>query len=356
MKKQLLAGTALAAAVMFAAGGAVAAEKKMEKKMMKPSIAVGGYHDVNFGAPISEDLENNRTGADFYMDSEIWFKGQAELDSGIKIVVRAELEAQTAGDQMDEYWLSLSGSFGQIILGGTENAASKMVTKYAGSWATGVGENLSFDGPRYVQDVSGLGGGGSQMRLSPGSGDEEKLTYISPSFSGFQIGGSYIPHQGSEDGAPAGNTAASGNSDGFAVAATYGGKFDQVSLGIGGGFLSIPGNLATDTDTEQWIAAAKVGFGPVTVAVAYKRDEGATRDIADGGVRYVQGANSFSLTGTSVTPDDGDASYTAMLASYARALGPGVKTHVDLHWSDSDDGAGMTNTGTGVGVGITVSF
>ena len=39
MKKQLLAGTALVAAAMFAAGGATA-QDKMKKKMMTPSISV----------------------------------------------------------------------------------------------------------------------------------------------------------------------------------------------------------------------------------------------------------------------------------------------------------------------------
>ena len=369
MRKHLLTGTALVAASVIALGStAIAADKKM-----KPSISVNGYGDFVVGSVLDSDVDQNASSADVHVDSEIHFNGRATLDSGIKLHMRVELEGQsnagkgpsTAGDTIDEAYLSVSGSFGQIILGPTENAASKMITKYAGSWGTGVGQNLSFDGTQWVADVSGIGGGGSQSRLSPGSGDQEKISYISPSFSGFQVGASYIPYlsgKGVEDSNAVSDVTASGNSDGIAAAVTYGGKVDAVSLGFGLGMLNVPGNTDDDADVEQWIAAAKVGFGPVSVAGAYKRHdtEGGERDILDVGIRHVQGANSFSLVGTTVTPDNGDASYSAAIASYARALGPGVKMHLNVHWNDSDNGKdgadAKSNTGTAVSVGTTVVF
>ena len=68
-----------------------------------------------------------------------------------------------------------------------------MITKYAGSWATGAGPTLNFDGAERVSRVTD-GAPWDQARLS--MGDVEKLTYISPSFNGFQIGASYIPYNG----------------------------------------------------------------------------------------------------------------------------------------------------------------
>lgn len=371
MRKHLMTSTALAAAAMLVvSGGALAQDKKA---MSKPAISVNGYGDFVVGSVIDSDVDTDASAADLHVDSEIHFNGRAALDSGIKFHMRVELETQsnagkgpgTAGDTIDEAFLSVSGAFGQIILGPTENAASKMITKYAGSWGTGVGQNLSFDGTEWVNDVSGIGGAGSQARLSPGSGDQEKISYISPMFNGFQVGASYIPYltgPGAEDSNAGSNVTESGYSDGVVAAATYGGKIDAVSVGVGLGMIDVPGNTDANEDLRQWIAAARVGFGPVAVAGAFKRHDtkGAERDILDVGVRYTQGANSFSLVGTTVTPDEGDASYAAAIASYARALGAGVKMHVNVHWNDSDNGmdgaAQKTQSGTALSVGTTVRF
>ena len=359
MRKQLLSGTALVAAAMLVAGGATAEDKKM----MKPSISVNGFAEYVVGGIVESDMDENQSSLDTKADTEIYFNGRATLDSGLKVHAHWQLEGQsnagkgpsTAGDTIDEYFLSVSGSFGQIILGGTENAASKMITKYAGSWGTGVGESLAFESHKWVSNVSGLGL--LHARLSPGSGDEEKISYISPKFNGFQMGLSYIPYEGNEDTNANGNVTESGRSNGLSGALTYGGKIDQVSLGIGLGVLAVPGNTDSDVDREEMIAAAKVSFGPISVAGAYKREETpGAKDIMDLGVRYTQGPNSFSLVGGTITPDEGDANYTAAIASYARQLGPGLKTHINIHWNDSDNGAGATQNGTAASVGMTVSF
>ena len=78
MKKQLLAGTALVAAAVFVAGGAVAADKKM----MKPSMSVGGYWHQHVGTVLNEDADLADAPAfDVRTDSEIYFKGSAALDN-----------------------------------------------------------------------------------------------------------------------------------------------------------------------------------------------------------------------------------------------------------------------------------
>ena len=161
MRKHLMAGTALAAATMLVAGGALAADKKM----MKPSISVNGYYEGVVGGilddsqetkftympmadgtgtapdgfadsiaagdlpPMKRDDKADTSALDQRNDGEIHFNGRATLDSGMKIHMRAELEIQsnhqpgTADDDfIDEYFLSVSGSFGRIILGGTGGA------------------------------------------------------------------------------------------------------------------------------------------------------------------------------------------------------------------------------------------
>ena len=151
MRKQLLAGTALAAATMLVAGGAVAADKKM----MKPSISVNGYYDALVSGTLEEeqkrggdDMTPDTAAVDVWSDAEIHFNGRGTTDNGLKVHVRVELEGaqhHSTSDPIDEYFLSVAGSFGKIIIGGTGGAPVKMLTGLSGSWATGVGETLSFD-------------------------------------------------------------------------------------------------------------------------------------------------------------------------------------------------------------------
>ncbi len=146
---------------MLAAGGALAADKKMAK----PSMSVSGYAEHVVGGIISRTEEKN--GEDISVDTnaldkrnnvEVFFNGNATLDNGIKIQARIELEgsshtggptgvdadgnavaptpgahlqpnAANSDDQIDEMFLAISGSFGKIVLGPTENAPVQMLTR-----------------------------------------------------------------------------------------------------------------------------------------------------------------------------------------------------------------------------------
>ncbi len=377
MRKQLMAGTALVAATMLVAGGAAA----QDKKMMKPSISVNGYYegvvggilddsqektysymgvDVDGTEPVTwtdpgvapvlalpmgkMSSEKDTSALDTRTDAEIHFNGRATLDSGIKIHTRWELEGQNhhsqAGDPIDEYFLSVSGSFGQVILGGTEGVAVKMLTGFSGSWATGVGENLSFD-DGWIPTAS-AGGNFEVLRHSRlSTGDGEKVSYISPKLGGFQIGLSYEPRISNNDDNSRVN-AEMDRHDAIHGAASYSGKFGDVGFGAGFGMLTAQGSTmagsANKEDYEAWIGAARLDFGPVRIAAAYKRtsDPMAMRGhLVDLGVRYSAGGNSFSLTGIQGQMKDTDEMHTKVMASYARGLGPGVKVHANIIWNES---------------------
>ena len=61
-------------------------------------------------------------GIDSKQDVEIWFLPSITLDNGIKIGANIQLEGNTGGDQIDESFLFIKGSFGEVLLG-PENAA-----------------------------------------------------------------------------------------------------------------------------------------------------------------------------------------------------------------------------------------
>ncbi len=339
---------------MLAAGGALAADKKM----MKPSISVNGYYEGVVGAVISETIETDRmvygdtdgkpdmeevlptSGAqdkaipssaiDTRTDAEIHFNGRAMLDNGVKIHARAELEVQQGGggEQTDEYFIAVSGGFGKIVLGGTVAAPAMMLTGISGSFATGVGESLSYDNSW----VPRVGGAPGIARID--NGDGQKVTYITPSLGGFQIGLSYVPRKAGDDDNKRVN-ANKDQHDGLEGAFKFSNKFGDVGVSFGGAMASYQAAKMGGSDLRQWQVSAALDFGGgFRVAGTHVRTEDVSQ-LTDVGVRYVVGSNSFSVTGQNGTLDDSDKEQTSIMASYARALGPGVKAHLNMIWNSS---------------------
>ena len=400
MRKHLLRTTALAAAALLVASGAVAADKKMASK---PTLSVNGSFDALVGGILDEDNDTaagqaDTPAIDVRSDSEIHFNGRAQTDNGLKFHMRVELEGQNdAGsgntdDIIDEYFLSVSGSFGQIILGGTGGAPIKLLTGLSGSWATGVGETLAYDSTAYVGSAAGRTFHTIQnVRMQ--DHDADKVTYISPKFGGFQVGLSYSPDE-ANDGLNGRINAQTNRHDGLEGAVSYTGRFGDVGFGVGAGMSAYQGaNRAAagqtcvpvvgppdntpvvsgsctartnpTSDQSDWVVAARLDFGGgFRVSAAHKRttDDAANAQgmVTDVGARFVTGANSFSLTGSMGEMDQSSAQYTAVMASYARALGAGAKWHANVIWNQSDNGVSGTgrveNTGTALVSGIKVTF
>ena len=369
MRKHMLYGTALVAATMLVAGGALAADKKVKK----PSISVNGSFDALVGGILDEsqekggkDIATDTSAVDVRSDSEIHFNGRATTDNGMKIHMRVELEGQQgSGERIDEYFLSVSGSFGQIILGGTGGAPIKMLTGLSGSWATGVGETLNYDSTAWTPAAAGNPlHTVRNVRLQ--DHDANKATYISPKFGGFQIGLTYSPNDKNDDDGSR-IEAEKEVHNGLEGAVSYSGKFGDVGFGIGAGMSAYQGATKDDDKDDQsdWMVAGRIDFGGgFRVSAAHKRttDEAddAQGQITDLGARFVQGANSFSLVGSMGEMEESGAQYTAVMGSYARSMGPGIKWHANLIWNQSDNGmkgdTKVEHTGTALVSGLKVVF
>lgn len=365
MKKHLLASSALVAAGCVAlTSGAIAQDK--------PTLSVGGYLHEIVGVIINRPDGHDKTSAlDIHNDGEIHFRGNATLDNGIKIKAQAELEISehsvfaksqettveedgtvkvtTGQDIIDEVYVNVSGSFGQLRLGQDDSVGWLMLAGYSGSWATQVGQTLAFDSNEWVNT-----GAIAPWLLSivSMSGDGEKLSYISPRISGLQVGFSYTPNTVEHNDGEFSKTNEVHNM--IAGAINYVGKFGET--GVGGGFAYETGKRkegAMGDDPKEWAVALRADFGPARVAAAYK-DIAKTRRIFDVGVRYKMGANSFSLTYANgrAHKSAGTGKRTAAMLSYARQLGAGVKWHTTLVHSDG----GNSNTGLALASGIGLSF
>lgn len=369
MKKCLLSTTAAILAVGLMSAGAVAADKKMadkEMKAMKPSMTVNGFHNVIVGGFLEENddsMPNDTSALDVRTNSEVIFNARGSLDNGVKIHARAELETSALhanSDVIDEYFLTLSGVFGQITVGALGGAPDKMLGGFTGTSA-GVGSHPHFDNWFKAAGAAGT------TYMSLDTGDAEKVTYISPNFGGFQVGLSYSPEMGEEPGATR-TDADTKVHDGLEGAIRYSGKFGDVGFGTGAGMYVYQGaNEDADLkDKSAWAVGGHLAFGGgFRVSATYKRvtdeDKTARSASTDVGVRYVQGANRFSLVGVHGEMENSDATRTTVVGGYARALGPGVVAHADLMWtsSQSDKAAGMEQIkadGTALLTGLKVSF
>ena len=115
-----------------------------------------------------------------------------------------------------------------------------MVLGYQGSWATSVGLNLNFDVDELVPEPSGFNLRRTGVRLDLSDSDNNKVTYISPRFGGFQIGGSYARDVGSginadaEVAQPVSTTSAE---DWYSIAANFDRKFGNFRIGVAVGYV-----------------------------------------------------------------------------------------------------------------------
>jgi hypothetical protein len=374
MKKILLGSTAIVAAGMIASVPSADAASKMK-------LGVGGYMEQWFGFTSGDDgVAQDYSGFSTVSDGEIHFKGKTKLDNGISIGVNVQLEAQQGGDQIDEQYMTVSGGFGQIIIGDENSAMYKM--HYAPS-DFGIGMN-SGDNTVWNKPVSDAEGDsinmGSHYRSPFGAtyiepdavNDSAKISYFTPRVSGFQLGLSYAP-DGNQDSNGLPNRDAA-NTDYIMVGANFVQKMGGMSVGISGGYGTVTDAAAGGVEPEATSFGIKLGMGGVSAGVSYANfsDHGnKDQEGINAGVAYSSGPMGVSLAyyhgekdgnnGSAATLD-GQAERDVIHLSAKYAMGPGVTFAGTLgHAVYSSDDADIDNSvdesaSTYVVMGLKVGF
>lgn len=385
MKKQLLTTTALVAAGVLTVSGAALAQK--------PTLSLGGSTEQIFGVGQNDDAfdaaSGQRIGFDQHSDTEVHFNGSVTLDNGIKIRTRVELEgnsnvaagssngangAAAAGnmDDIDENWMRISGSFGEVRLGSGDAAAQAMTTGYLGTWAAGVGQNFAFDTADWVSNPGTVSV--SNAARVDASSDAEHVSYFTPRFAGFQAGISYIP-SAREDVNNQRELTAGADNDGWSLGLNFDRKFGGVGVGIAAGYATANESTANLDDPEIWGLAGRVDFAGFRVALSWveSEDQGTAANTAangqetfEAGLRYTFGPNAVSAqyqhaeANSRAAARNGDEAETFWLA-YRRTLGPGVFWKVSAIFADFDNAAagaaaGTSNDGQALTTSIFVRF
>jgi predicted porin len=360
MKKVLLGTSAIALAGAFATS-ATAAEW---------NVRVGGYMEqyVAYGSS-DQNISGDYDGIDSKSDAEIFFAPSITLDNGLKIGANVQLEANTSGDQIDESYLYVSGSFGQLLIGSENSAGYKM--SYAAPNPGIVGIN-SGTMSAWIPFSAGPGDGGSNafrgtlgatgLEVSANN-DAQRITYFTPRFSGFQLGVSYARDAQQDSSSQVDSDAVL--SDIFDVGANYVNSFGQMNIAVSGRWGIADDN--SGADSEVWSVGSQLGFGGFTLGGAYSEQTGASSARANGqiwnvgvayetgpwamSIEYVNGENQDNAAGA-----NDDETLEQFMAQLTYSIAKGVRVSAFAAWLDFDEDASSNDDIDGFVIGTALAL
>jgi outer membrane protein OmpU len=402
MKKALYLTSALVAASVLALGAtdSMAASKAKKTKMgISGSYkATVGYARQGEGYTVSSGKGTAYTGyneVDVKTDSEIHFTGSTKTNSGIKVGLVIELETDTAqngGDHIDQSYMTLGGNFGTFALGSTIAAAAALSVKAPSTGALGI---AGGDSASWVVKPTAVGvaaGTGADI----GGNDKQKIRWISPTFSGFTGGVSYVPDLTSGDNNMASNSGNGGtDASQIDVALKYSGKLGMNAISASGAYWQVDqvttaANAATGTEGQS--IGVSTTMGAFTIGAGWK-EVSTTGDASteftqnavvkpigtplsgsmhskdeeahNVGVAWKQGptqlsVNYFNSTMEMATTQNGEDSVTKWTLGATHNVGPGVDfvgSIQHVRWDDELSGIALNNNkGTAFVGGVKVAF
>jgi len=308
-------------------------------------LGLGGY----FKGYVNYSDEKNVNAVDMLRDTEVHFGGETTLDNGL--TVGAHIEAQADGGDsfgVDESYIYMAGSWGRVNAGKEDGAAYllQVATPSADDNIDGIRQFINptkFTTVDYSADTSKAG---------------DKLTYLSPVFSGFQAGASYTPNiSASSSLGLTGN--ATEDESASEAALRYEGMVGSVGLIAGAGY------TATTQGADEWNLGADLDIGAFGLGAVYKKIDGETGSALSTDVKtWALGADyttgPFKL-GASYLNNDAKTGADSVSDRYAAGVtysyGPGMTFRGSVGYTEADRVSGGKNDdATTVSVGTQVNF
>jgi outer membrane protein OmpU len=355
MKKLLVASTALVAVAAVSSAQAADPIK----------ISVGGFMEQWVGYANSDDLNGTTTKYATVRqsdDNEIYFRGSTTLDSGIKVSVVVDMEADAQATGYDDTYLALSSdTMGTLKLGSTLGFGAGNHTT-----APEVGIGLG-DADNWITE------GVTMIGRDPSGEDGQKITYASPSFAGLTVGASYGTSDAEGDDGAVDLKANTRVEIETSFGASYSGDFDGVGISASVGYVKGEDKENTATTYEaskETHAGLSVSVAGFTVGGGYTslKNQSAVKDsdasVWDLGVsyefdEYAVSASYVSSEADEAANDSTPDKYDVFMVSGAYDLGAGVVAKASIFSTDDDDGGNVATTendGWGVVAGLKVSF
>ena len=362
----------------FLTGAALAALLSSNVNAAEWEVRISGYYDafVTYAGHSSANSNVDADGLDVSSDAEIHFRPSIVLDNGIKIGAIIELEGENAGDQIDESFVFVEGSFGKVLIG-SENSAGFLLHMRAPNTLRRalheIPDFLPIDGTFggiNVGDDFARGTLGETRLENDRNNDAKRITYLTPDISGLTVGVSYARDGNQDNFGPTDCNAAS-ICNIFDVGAKYKVKIGDVKLAMSGRW-GIAENDGAGLRPQVWGAALQVGYGGFTVGGSFaEQNDSGTEDGTgyDLGAVYKTGPWAFSATwfhGENVDDErpvlGADEEIDIFLAGVQYSLAKGVKLdffggYVDFREDVGDaGGAGDDVTGFVIGTAIGLKF
>lgn len=332
MKRSLVVGCA--AIALATVSGSASADTKFE-------VLLGG--DAFFqGAYVDQDNDQGLRSTEFTNRVRVTLTPKATTDSGLEYGAHVRLVA--GGDNTtingDRAYIFLNGSFGTVHLGmdtGLSDGLANIGPNDEGIAGGPDNGTLAF----YVGDLPAMFG---NLRAVDTWDNGTKISYFSPTFSGFQLAAAYTPQFGDVNQSVNRVKNSAFYNDMVEVGALYSGEFGAVTLDLNA-FYAVAEAQTGVEDLETVQVGGTLGFGAFKV-----------------GGTYVWGGDSGYATGTTGVDDlelwsvglQYDLAPVILAASYTRATGAslgGFDSKADL-WQ-----AGVTyNIAPGLTTGLEYSF
>lgn len=395
MKNLLLTTTALITLVAAVADAAPKKAKKAAKAEVATEEHVMHKHHTNFKVDLHGRQEFNlaarsvksdymkgdgtATNANGYLtknqknfafdsNTKISLDVSAHADNGLKYGANVALKslgnAQNRNfSNMDNTFLYLEGGFGHLEAGSNFSAVT-MMELGAHSVATGTGgvsgywaDYANVVSPTDGENVTGdfiLMGRNSVYRdgmLGTSSESARKITYMSPKYSGLQLGFSYTPDQSNKGSAAAQTMAASQDASPlknvFGVVLGFDHKMSGADLAAEAHYQGGKNTSTTATNNlSEWGIGAKVAKGPFSIAASYddarksdtlKSDKGQKNNYWTVGIGYEMNKLAASVTYLNGNKGDKNATTNSNMSKTSAwsvgvdyMLATGLKTYAEF--------------------------
>ncbi len=305
MRKLLLGTAAIALGMSFTASPTNAQVSLDVSGHFKGYVSwIDQEEDVDISGDASAEEARS---FDILRETEVHFSGETTLDNGLTVGIHIEADIDGSGSDFaddnfhaEETYAYFSGAWGRVNFGKEDGAAYllQVAAPSADSnidgirqWVSPVNYALAGDGALAAGFLAGVAAADAELvRFDYDvalSGFDNKLTYMTPVFNGFQAGVSYTPDV-TATGLTADTAAMGVNTDDvlgdygetWDVAARYEGQFDQVGVTFGAGWSHTeleeavtPVALGNFDDREAWNAGVDFDWKAFGLGVVYTEDD-----------------------------------------------------------------------------------
>ena len=365
MKKILLGTTAVIALATISTEAFAADPIKLELGgFMRHYIGMSNHDEVAAGqttaGPSARAVKLQQTS-----NSEVFFRGATTLDNGLSVSVDIQRESdKSTTNRNDVSSMTVSSdTMGALSLGSTGHAGDDFAVRVPNAGNFGWTDTDKY-GAVATSTADSAGFSPSSMDIGDFGGNDGKLKYVTPTFSGVTAYVSYSVGEGANSELTAGTVNRNTANDGYTYGVAYEGEMGGASVAAD----LTHANISTTWDVNH--IGVNVGMSGFTVGGGYSdfSDTQTGSNANDGkswelGVAYETGPYTLSAgymvannTGTATAGDNEDTRWN-LAATYD--MGAGVALTADYFNSEADAEGAASTTKTsisGVIAGIEVGF